>query len=155
MNGAGLEELSELEQLFAATQGDSARVEAVAREYLAARSAKECAADVAKAANERETAAKLALLDALAAAGLSRVGIAGGPTITAATKTHFKLPPKSRPADLHDALAWLKNNGLDALVEETANHQSLGAALRDLLEDGVEIPALFERFDERTISVRK
>ena len=144
----------ELEALFAdPAAGED--VAALARAYLAARSAREQAEEEAKKRAREQAAAEEALLKRMQEAGLSSLKVeqdAGRATVSAATQQHFNLPAGL----LEDAsvMAWLLKAGGHDLVKRTVHPSTFSAFCRELRAQGRAVHPGVKAVERRYVSVR-
>jgi hypothetical protein len=151
--------LNEVEEsfadLFGATPAQTSRIEDLARQYVAAQKERALADAAAKAAKSREDALKVVLIGAFQQSGTSGLKLDGGPSISTVKKVHFSMPARGDEERYAQALAWLRSHGQGEIIRWDVNGMTLGATLRELNGDGIEIPELFNRFEETSVSVRK
>lgn len=144
----------ELAELISSGTPAAPELIVAAKVFLQARADKEAAQRAEKAAGVKLEQAKAALIAKMQAASVDSVGIDDGPLISCYPKTQFHLPSKSEEERRKQAFEWLAANGLGDCIENSINHQTLGAVLRERLEEGKDVPDLFNRFEQQNLSVR-
>ena len=57
--------------------------------------------------------------------------------------------------DEPEVFAWMEKGGLDGLIKRTVHKKTLSATIKDLMEQGVEVPELIKVHTDRTLYVRR
>ena len=126
------------------------QLEELANAVQAARATKARLEGELKLANHQLEIVENELVSEMANHGLSSFKDADGVSFTSSTRLFATI------TDPETALPWLRTHGLANAIRETVHGGTLSAALRELREAGLEIPAdCFRLYDKPTLSIRR
>jgi hypothetical protein len=141
----------DLTKEFLATE-DGGVVE-LARAFVSLRSLKDSVEEFSKAFNKLfEPAKNEKLPQAFERAGVPSVNLDEGVRITVRQDVRASLKMDKK----HEAMEWLRQNGMESIVSETVNSSTLSGVARSMMEEGNELnPDLFNVAIIPTTSVIK
>lgn len=115
-----------------------------------ARRKKEQAEEALKAARADLEQTELELLQTMGNMGLASFrDTATSSVYTAQTRVYASV---NEP---EEAFTWLRHHGLEGIIKETVNANTLSAAIRELKDDGEIIPESIRVYEKPSLSVRR